>query len=245
MRFKHVFLAVLTTVFLAACNFTEEIYFNPDGSGKMNIAFDGSEMMQMIPENDSIATDQVIDSTLVFKDFLIEKKDSIAKLPLEEQANLKKLEPFSLHMQVDATMGIMNFEMFTDFKNVSEVNDAFNTFQNASTVGPSAGGKPMPSNSGNEATKVDYIFNGANFSRKASIKDQELFQQSIDSLQSAEMFLSSSTYTFKYHFPKRVKSTNIEEATFSMDGKTMIYEVNFMDMMKDPESIQIEVELEQ
>ncbi len=245
MRIKYIFLAVFTTVFFAACNFTEEIYFNPDGSGQMNIAFDGSEMMQMIPENDSIANDQVIDSTLVFKDFLIEKKDSIAKLPLDEQANLKKLEPFSLHMQVDATKGVMNFEMFTNFKNVSEVNDAFNTFQNASSVGPSAGSKQMPKNSGNEATKVDYIFNGSNFSRKASIKDQELFQQSIDSLQSAEMFLSSSTYTFKYHFPKRVKSTNIEEATFSMDGKTMIYEVNFLDMMKDPESIQIEVELEQ
>jgi hypothetical protein len=245
MRIKHVFLAVCTTVFLVACNFTEEIYFNPDGSGKMNIAFDGSEMMQMIPENDSIAKDQVIDSTLVFRDFLIEKKDSIANLPLEEQANLKKLEPFSLHMQVDASKAIMNFEMFTDFKNVSEVNDAFNTFQNASSVGPSAGSQQMPKNSGNEATKVDYTYNGTNFTRKASIKDQELFQKSIDSLQSAEMFLSSSTYTFKYHFPKRVKSTNIEQATFSMDGKTMIYEVNFLDMMKDPESIQIEVELEQ
>ena len=29
-----------------------------------------------------------------------------------------------------------------------------------------------------------------------------------------------------------------------MDGKTMIHEVNFLDMMKDPESLLIEVELE-
>lgn len=71
-----------------------------------------------------------------------------------------------------------------------------------------------------------------------------MFQKSMDSLQSAEMFLGGSTYTFRYHFPKRVKSTNVEGATFSMDGKTMIYEVNFLDMLKDPESINIEVELE-
>jgi len=63
-----------------------------------------------------------------------------------------------------------------------------------------------------------------------------MFKKRIDSLASAEMFLSNSTYTFKYHFPKRVKSTNIKDATFSMDGKTMIHEVNFLDRMKDPES---------
>ena len=244
MKLNKIFLAIMITVLFVACNFTEEIYFNADGSGKMNIAFDGGEMMQMLPENDSIVKEERIDSTLVFKDLLLEKKDSIALLSPEEQANLKKLEPFSLHMVVDAPKGIMNFEMFTDFDDVAEVNDAFNAFQSASSMGPNSGGQPMPKNSGYEATKVDYSFNGNSFSRKAQIKNQELFQKSIDSLQSAEMFLSSSTYTFKYHFPRRVKSTNIDAATFSMDGKTMIYEVNFLDMMKDPESIQIEVELE-
>lgn len=244
MNLNKVFLATLITVLFVACNFTEEIYFNADGSGKMNIAFDGGEMMQMLPNNDSIANEEAIDSTLVFKDLLLEKKDSIAQLSSEEQANLKKLEPFSLHMVVDAPKGIMNFEMFTDFKDVAEINDAFNAFQSASSMGPNSGAQPMPKNSGYEATKVDYSFKGNSFSRKAQIMDQELFQKSIDSLQSAEMFFSSSTYTFKYHFPRRVKSTNIDAATFSMDGKTMIYEVNFLDMMKDPESIQIEVELE-
>ena len=70
MGYKNVFWAVLITVLFVACNFTEEIHFNKDGSGKMNIGFDGSEMLQMIPESDSISTKEVIDSTLVFKDFL-------------------------------------------------------------------------------------------------------------------------------------------------------------------------------
>ncbi|WP_244893347.1 hypothetical protein [Maribacter hydrothermalis] len=134
--------------------------------------------------------------------------------------------------------------MFTDFIEVSEVNDAFNAFQNASSVGPIAGGKSLPDNATDETTKVNYSFKKNKFKRETIILNQELFKQSIDSLSSAEMFLSSSTYTFKYHFPRRVKSTNIEEATFSMDGKTMIHEVNFLAMMKDPKSILIEVELE-
>ena len=244
MGYKSVFWAVLSTVLFVACNFTEEIHFNKDGSGKMNICFDGSEMLQMIPESDSISTKEVIDSTLVFKDFLREKKDSIAQLPIEEQKKLKKLEPFSIHMVVDEPNGVMNFDMFSDFKNVSDVNDAFNAFQNANAIGPSAGDASMPKKSSNEATQVSYTFDGSKFVRATEIKDMELFKKSMDSLQSAEMFLGGSTYTFKYHFPRRIKSTNIEEATFSMDGKTMIYEVNFLDMLKDPESIKIEVELE-
>ncbi len=74
--------------------------------------------------------------------------------------------------------------------------------------------------------------------------DQELFQQQLDSLEGAEMFLSGSTYTLKYHFPKKIKSTTAEEATFSQDGKTLIYEVNFLDLMKNPSVLDLEVELE-
>ncbi len=244
MRLFKILAVIVITVCIAACNFTEEIYFNEDGSGKMSILFDGDEMMQMIPETDSTELDKAIDSTLVFKDLLREKKDSIAQLSPEEQAKLKKLEPFSLRMIVDPEGGVMNFNMFTDFKKVSEVNDAFNAFQNASSIGPVAGGKTMPGGATEETTTVNYSFKKNTFKRETVILNQELFEQSIDSLASAEMFLSGSTYTFKYHFPRRVKSTNIEEATFSMDGKTMIHEVNFLEMMKDPESMVIEVELE-
>lgn len=244
MRIFKVFAVVCIACFFVACNFTEEIYFNENGSGKMSISFDGSEMMQMLPSSDSIPLEKAIDSTLVFKDLLVDKKDSISQLSAEQQAKLKRLEPFSLHMKVEPENGIMNFDMYTNFKDVSEVNDAFNAFQNASSIGPIAGGQSMPENAAYETTEVHYSFKKNKFKRETVILNQEMFEKSIDSLASAEMFLSSCTYTFKYHFPKRVKSTNIEEATFSMDGKTMIHEVNFLDMMKDPESLLIEVELE-
>ncbi|WP_047247524.1 hypothetical protein [Maribacter thermophilus] len=244
MKLSNVLLAIFMVALFVACNFTEEIYINENGTGKMSISFDGSEMMQMLPSNDSTQLEEAIDSTLVFRDLFREKKDSIAQLSEERQAELKKLEPFSMHMKMDPDNGVMNFDLFRDFKNVSEVNDAFNTFQSASAIGPSAGSKPMPQNPSNGATQVNYTFKKNTFTRKSEIVDRELFNKSIDSLDSAEMFLSGSTYTFKYHFPKRVKSTNLDNATFSMDGKTMVYEVNFLEMLKDPESIFIEVELE-
>ena len=176
MKFFRALVIVFITVLFVACNFTEEIHFNEDGTGKMNIGFDGSEMLQMLPSTDSTKLEEVIDSTLVFKDLLRDKKDSIAQLSPEQQAQLKKLEPFSLHMLVNAEEGIMNFDMFTDFKDVSEINDAFNAFQSASSIGPAAGGKPMPKNSANEATEVSYSFKKNKFKRSAAIVDQDLFR---------------------------------------------------------------------
>ena len=246
MNFSRLLGILVFSTLLPSCNFTEEIYFNEDGSGKLNIHFDGNEMMTMLASMDStLSTEKAIDSTLVFRDLLEEKKDSIAQLSPEEQAKLKKLEPFSIRMVVDHGKGTMNFDMYSEFKKVSEVNDAFNAFQEAGSLGPSLGpDSTSPIKSKRPTTKVNYALRGNTFTRKTAIVDQTMFEQELDSLQGAEMFLSGSTYTFKYHFPKRVKRVNVEGATFSMDGKTMVYEVNFLDMMKNPKSMDLKVELE-
>ncbi|RPG38603.1 MAG: hypothetical protein CBB72_000800 [Muricauda sp. TMED12] len=243
---KKIQYALVATLIVlsASCNFTEEIHLKEDGSGKLSINFDGSEMMDMAGDELAKTNEKPIDSIISFKDFLEEKKDSIAQLPKEEQEKLKKLEPFNMRMVMDPEKKVMMFDLFSEFKNVNEVNDAFSAFQDASSLGPNASpqtGKMKPSE---QATEVNYTFKKNKFTRTAKIVDQELFQQQVDSLQSAEMFLSGSTYTLKYHFPKKIKSTTVEEATFSQDGKTLIYEVNFLDLMKDPSVLDLEVELE-
>ncbi|NAS14391.1 hypothetical protein [Poritiphilus flavus] len=228
----------------AACNFTEEIFLEEDGSGKISINFDGSELMEMAGEEMAQTNEKPVDSIISFKDFLEEKKDSIATLSPEEQAKLKKLEPFNLHMIMNPETGVMKFDMYSEFKEVGEVSDAFNAFQNASAIGPNSGAQDSPINSDYQSSEVNYTFKDNTFKRTARITDSVLHQMSLDSLQGAEMFLSGSTYTLKYHFPKRVKSASAEEATFSADGKTMIYTVKFLDYMKDPEALNISVELE-
>jgi len=65
---------------LAACNFTEEIYVNADGSGKLSINFDGNEFLSMMGAMDSLPQEEAMHSSIVFKQLLEEKKDSIATL---------------------------------------------------------------------------------------------------------------------------------------------------------------------
>ncbi len=236
---------IVAFIFLAAsCNFTEEIHLKENGSGKLSIIFDGSEMMDMAGDEMVKTGEKPIDSIITFKDFLEEKKDSIAQLPQEEQEKLKKLEHFNMRMVMDPEKKVMMFDLFSEFKNVSEVNDAFGAFQDASSMGAKANPQPEQMKPTEQPTEVNYTFKKNRFTRTAKIVDQELFEQQLDSLQGAEMFLSGSTYTLKYHFPKKIKSTTAEAATFSQDGKTLIYQVDFLDLMKDPSVLDLEVELE-
>lgn len=245
MKRTQILVCALVAIFTCSCNFTEEIHIKEDGSGKLSINFDGSELMQMAGDEMAQTNEKPVDSIISFKELLEEKRDSIAELTPEEQAKLKRLEHFNLHMVMNPEEKIMKFDLFSEFKNVNEVNDAFNTFKEAGMMNAGkAQQQPAPMAGSDQATEVNYTFRGNTFSRKAKIVDEELFQQSLDSLAGAEMFLSGSTYTIKYHFPKRVKSTNLEEATFSADGKTLIYEMPFLDLMKDPTALDLQVELE-
>lgn len=243
--FKFRFWSLLLVLALvSACNFTEEIYLNDDGSGKISINFDGSEMMDMGGDDMMKSGEKAIDSVISFKSFLEEKKDSIATLTQEEQDRLKKLEPFSMHMVMNPETKVMKFDMYSDFKNVEEVGDAFNTFQDASSLSPGGKNQASPGGISNQSTEVNYSFKANTFKRTAKIIDTVLQKQGLDSLAGAAMFLSNSMYKLKYHFPKRVKSSSAEAATFSADGKTLFYEVSFLSYMKNPDTLNIEVELE-
>ena len=246
MKKIQILTVALVAVFTYSCNFTEEIHLQEDGSGMLSINFDGSELMEMAGDKMTKENEKPIDSIISFKDLLEVKKDSIAQLSAEAQAKLKKLEPFNMHMVMNPTEKVMKFDLFSEFADVNEVNDAFNAFREASLMGPnSQPEQPTPMPMSEQSTEVTYAFDNNTFSRTAKIIDPELLQQNIDSLQGTEMFLSGSTYTLKYHFPRKVKSTTAEAATFSADGKTLIYEVSFLEMMKDPKLLDIEVELEE
>ena len=142
------------------------------------------------------------------------KNGSISRLSIEEQEELKKLEPFSMHMLIKPNEEVMKINLFTDFNNVSEINDAFNVFKSASSINSSNSTVPEAPSIGstNPSTEVKYSFSDNKFSRYTRIIDQELFKKSLASLAGTELFLSGSTYTFKYHFPRRIKKVNVEGA---------------------------------
>lgn len=238
-------------LFLTSCQFSETIYLNEDGSGKMAFSFDASELMQMTGdqflEGDG---EKDVDSMFTFKAVFDEKRDSISQLPKEEQAKLKALEPFSVHMVMSAKDKKLNFDMFSDFKSASELQDMFTALNTVSNLqGKDVGqanDQPNPFSSmidgGN--SELYYSFEKGVFKRTVKVLDKDIQKQIIDSLGQGAMMFANSKYKLNYHFPRKVKSVSNDKALFSADGKTVILEFELMEYIADPEIMNLEIVLE-
>lgn len=238
------FLFISISVLLTSCQFSENIYINDDGSGKMSFVFDGSDLMKMSGDSTQIS-EKPIDSIIVFKEFLKEKKDSIAQLSFEEQESLKSLEGFTMHTKIDSENQEMTVDMFTDFKNVEELQNAMAAMSKANSLGKKEDeDNPFSSFGNSAATEMEYSFNKGVFKRKATLVNKELHQQVLDSIGEAEMMFASSSYVLNYHFPRPIKSVSNENALFSADKKSFKLEISFLEYIKNPEVLNLEVELE-
>lgn len=240
----------LFTVFFTSCQFSEDIYIKDDGSGKITFSFDGSQLMQMMGDEMVKEGEEAVDSTFSFKEIFNQKRDSISKLTAEEQAKLKSLEDFSMHMIMNSETQEMKFELFTEFDKATDMKDMFKAMNNFSNIqGEGAAKVNDPNNpfsaiseSGN--TELNYSFNGKTFTRKVTVIDKEKQEKLGDSLKEMTSMFATSTYKLNYHFPKPVKSVSNDKAMFSEDRKTVTIEFPFMTYALNPEALNLEIILE-
>lgn len=234
-----------------SCQFSENIYMNEDGSGKMEFVIDASELMEMaagMSENSD--TTKMKDTTIVFRDMLKEKRDSIATLPQEDQDKLKSLENFTMHMEANADTKKVIINLSTEFKNPKELREMFealNSFSNLQGSGGiqnNPGSNPFSSLGADGSTDINYAYDGTVFKRTSNIVDAEAHKQQLDSLGEMSMMFGGSNYQLNYHFPRPIKSSSAENAMYSADRKTISVEAGFLEVLKKPELLNIEVMLE-
>lgn len=247
MKFIKLLSALFFIFSLTSCTFTENIYINGDGSGKYSLDMDGSAFMSMMP-SDSLKTEKNIDSVFSFRELFAAKKDSIAKLPKEEQEQLKKMENFKMRMKMNFESKQFLFSMNTDFKNVGELQDAMSNMNSLQSMNKDkAKANPLAPSDGfaNNNSSLKYSYDGKKFSRKAIIDKKALQYIKNDSLADTyKMIYESSKYVIKYHFPKAVKKVTNSTALFSEDRKTITIEYPFNEYMDNPDKLNFEVEFQ-
>ncbi|MAP54519.1 hypothetical protein [Altibacter sp.] len=243
MKVYKLLLGGIFALCMVSCQFTETMVMQEDGSGRMAIEMDMKEMMAFGAGMDSTLTKT--DTIISFKQVFEAKKDSIAQLPIAEQNRLKKMENFMMKLFVDPDSNDMFLHIFTDFKKVKEANELMNGLGESSGFMPGVKVSSEEQQSDSEDFMgVSYSYEKNTFLRDAFIKDKARHQSQLDSLKSAEMFLSGTMYTLRYTFPKKIKRASIEDATYSADGKTIEVERSFLDYMKEPDILDLEVVLE-
>lgn len=234
-------LLALVAVFFTSCQITENVYVNDDGSGKLSFDIDASGVMAMA--GDKMGSEKDMDSTFTFKELFEAKKDSISKLPADEQARLKKMEKVSVNMKMNGAEKQFLISMFMDFKKADELMDMM---QAMSSMKPKQGmPADTPSAVGNaDATELKFSFDGTQFKRNVIIKDKAAVAAAKDTTGMTQMMFAGSNYTLKYHFPRKVKSVSHKDAMFSEDRKTVTIQYPFTEYLENPDKLNLEVVLE-
>lgn len=249
MIVKRIVLLLFVCLMAMSCQFTETMVLNEDGTGQMRISLDLSEIMAMSGEMGSDSTFVKKDTIVYMKDILEEKKDSISQLSKADRDRLMAMKDYKIQLQMDPDANSMLMDVFVDFKNVNEANDLMRSFEMADGLIPGSGspmngGDDKETTNNNEVILVNYSYENGRFTRDAFITDPPKYQAQLDSMKQAEAFMSSIKYKLKYTFPKRIKSTSAEDATFSLDGKTLELERGFLEYFKNPDVMDLEVVLE-
>lgn len=271
MKLFRYLLVVVALVSLSSCSITERIVFKEDGSGKFAYEVDGSKVMSMMgsaiknkdakeskkkKKNKKGERDAVdMDSTFTFRELFAEKKDSISKLPLEEQAKLKKMENFSMRIVMNEDKGIMNYSMFTDFKSIAELSDMTSPVQSMKSLGSAGKSVGEKGNMLNDDNVNTYVYDGKTFKKTVhkpvvdqSVKDAGLSpedQELADGMkESMTAIYEESDFKVVYEFPKAVKKVSHPNAQYSNDRKTVTVSFGMKEYMEHPEKLNLEVELE-
>ncbi|MEC4049534.1 hypothetical protein OX284_008855 [Flavobacterium sp. SUN046] len=258
------FIAILS---FSSCTITERMIINDNGGGKFSYEVDATKMMSMMggalkggddkKEGTSKRAKKVMDSTFAFKDLFASKKDSIAKLSIEEQQRLKKMENFTMHMVVNEEKGEMRYSMDTDFKSVQDLQDMMSPLESMKAMSPKGLnskklGKASGSLDNNSATK--YFYDGKSFkkivstttNKKAEAKKANAAEDAEEAKmkESMEMIYGQSDFKIVYQFPKAVKSVSIPNALYSDDRKTVTIEYPLKDYMEHPDKLNFEIEFQ-
>lgn len=239
--------AILTFLFCACANITEEIYLNADGSGKYLVYTDAISstrgmmigmMGSIYPEASEDSLMQIID-TQIWEQFPA-KVDSIidysSRVPdsiKNDPDKQKYLDNLIMFMKGSRVEGYINSGIRYSFSSVKEL-EQFQEFmnENQSTTGGGMG-LNMPS------VKVTYGFDGSSFSR-TTIMD-ELVEMDDSTKMMLTTLLEGSKSRLIIHLPKKAKSVSKNQLV-SKEGMDVIYEFDFIMVLNGDQSTDVKVQ---
>ena len=263
---KKIILLFAIVCSFTSCNVTESIVFDENGSGQFLVTYEMGEAMKAMTaamggegfDSEKKKGGEVMDTTMVFADIMETYKDSIAALPEEKRLAMEAVKDMFMNMKMDEDAGIMdmgiglNFNSIDDLKNINEkIKKAQSLNSQGDQVGSMKENSPLGNFFGSDDNKTGYILTENNFSRVTKIDapeaDEEdavveLFDETSESNQEFIEYFENAFYTVKLTFPKAIKSVSVEGAEFSKDRKTVTYKTNWIEYLKNPKLLDVNVE---
>lgn len=245
---KHLLLLISFITFIS-CQMTERFYLNENGSVKFETEMDFTEMMGYMYDDatkDSLRQigEFPIDTLVNFADlqnFNNFSNDSISDATKEF---MKVLDKVKVRMIMNDEAGKML--VTTNEKDVTSFNAYVKKLNEALIKLEKEDAKSATELVQTGMLKTFEIkYDGKHFERNASDNNLKNISENDDSSANAMMqMMQMFQYKMEYHFPKRIKSANIENATYSLDGKVMTVDVPLQDLVDNPEKYNFKIEFE-
>ncbi|HLV24225.1 MAG TPA: hypothetical protein VKY36_05555 [Moheibacter sp.] len=245
---KKLLLLFVAAITLVSCQITERFYLQESGMVKYETEINFSEMMAFMydePTKDSLRQigEYPIDTLLNFadlEDFDQISPDSISDAQL---AFMRSMDKTKVHMVMNDTEGKMIMRI--EEKNINALNDYLKETNTAlaklEKEDPAAAAEMGQSGL---MKSLEFKFDGKNFQRIAMNQNDFLNELDDSTAEATRQMMNMFEYKMEYHFPKRVKNTSLENATFSIDGKTMTIDVPMSELLENTEKYNFTVELE-
>lgn len=263
-RFFTLITALIVLSF-SSCTVTESIAFDENGGGKYLTTFDMSEVMKQMGEafkgDDDNGDDnqekkeggELMDSTMYFKDLMVEYKDSIATLSPEKQEAFKAVQDMYMRVQINEDANELQYGIGLDFSEIGELTNMQEKIRQVQSLNENSDevdamkDSPMGKFFGNDKNGLAFTYDESGFARVTTIIEEEgdaeftLDENNASDMEMKEMF-AEANYIITYSFPKKIKSVNLKDAVISEDGKSVTAKLNWVDYLRDPKTLDIKVE---
>ncbi|MXV38161.1 hypothetical protein GO491_05645 [Flavobacteriaceae bacterium Ap0902] len=247
---KKVLLLFISIFCLASCEITEKIYFDEDHQVTYSIESNLTQLMKLEPNKEqALAENYPIDTVMTIEEFgawdLMNDDNSSGDFQKESFKELFK--DFNVHVKLSQEDSY--FSLFTKQNSVQELNNVLSDLKRKALKYEEEEGETAPQNK----LYYDYMFqnNQFNFDGKTLERNSELNMNNIQELLNKENgdmgltgFFYFTRYNVEYHFPRPIKSISDKKAKVSLDRKTAFIEKSMDDILSNPNTMDIVIELQ-
>ena len=246
---KHfLYVAILLGVLMlfGSCEFKETIIFDENGGGKVATSFFGEQLGDMIEafKEDSI---EIGNERFTMQNFIDENKESIDSLSQEKQKEIYDLADTEFLMENNN--GDLLISVNLDFDSVDEINKKIKDSRRAINyqLNQSSASASELEADGNASLEdqmdIRYSWEGNVFERKTYVKDKEAYADAVKAIENGIMLAGAMNYVLEYTFPYEVIAVSPENATLSVDRKTVILRTSLSKILKNPKELDLKVTL--
>ena len=235
LKLTNALLAFIVIILVSSCAITEEIWFEKNGSGRLEMNIDMSSMIQIMAMMDTTGLGigaEEMDSTIYFEDAL---KDE--NLDLSGIENTDLLKNITMDMKISDLDQEMVIKMNIDFDHLDDIPKILKVMKEVKALRDSTSSTSNPmerATSFLDQSGLGFTYEKGILTRESQSLDDDTMEDDEMSAEDLEMMtemFGEMVYATIIHLPGKVKDISIDNAEVIQD-KTVRIEYDLLELME-------------